>query len=221
MSARSGTQPADIVIVGASGFGRELAQYVRDAIDDRPDVRLKGFLDDDVSKRTGFGTDDGIGVIGDTHTYEVQASDRFLIGVGDPELRKMMAERLTERGARFFTLIHPRAYVAETAVLGEGCIIAPFANVGSNVQLGDHVLVNLYGSAGHDSHIDSCSVISPYGAVNGGALLDEQVFVGSHAVVTPNLKVGRRSKVAAGAVVYRDVPEHSLASGNPAKTFPA
>lgn len=210
----------EIVIVGASGFGRELAQQFLDATEGQPELCLKGFLDDDATKIGEFGTAEGVGVIGDTHTYEIQEDDRFLIGSGDPELRILLAERLAERGAKFFTLVHPRAYVASTAVVGDGCIIAPFANVGSHVRLNNHVLLNLYASAGHDSEIGACSVISPYGTVNGGSEIGDGAFVGSHAVVTPNVKVGQRSKVAAGAVVYRDVPEQSLASGNPAKTYP-
>jgi acetyltransferase-like isoleucine patch superfamily enzyme len=32
--------------------------------------------------------------------------------------------------------------------------------------------------------------------------------------------IGQDCKIAAGAVVYRDVPEGSLAAGNPAKVLP-
>jgi acetyltransferase-like isoleucine patch superfamily enzyme len=63
-------------------------------------------------------------------------------------------------------------------------------------------------------------VISPYGIANGGSVIGDRVFFGTHAVVTPGKKVGSQSKIAAAAVVYRDVPDLSLASGNPAKTFP-
>ena len=63
-------------------------------------------------------------------------------------------------------------------------------------------------------------MLSPYAVVNGGSTLEDEVFMGTHATITPNIRVGRRSKVAAGAVVYRDVPEQSLATGNPAKPFP-
>ena len=39
-------------------------------------------------------------------------------------------------------------------------------------------------------------------------------------MVTPKQEVGCQSKIAAGHVVYRNVPELSLASGNPTKVFP-
>jgi sugar O-acyltransferase (sialic acid O-acetyltransferase NeuD family) len=210
----------DIIIVGASGFGCELAQHVLDVAAGRADIRLKGFVDDDPAKQAEIGAVLAVRVIGDTLAYAIQENDRFLISLGDPNLRKLLSERLGARGARFFSLIHPTAYVAPSATLGAGCIIGPFANVGSNARLGEHVMLNLYASAGHDTHVGSCSVISPYGIANGGSVIGERVLFGTHAVVTPNRKVGDQSHVAAGAVVYRDVPELTLAAGNPAKNFP-
>jgi len=210
----------DIIVVGASDFGRELAQYVQDAAERDPKIRLRGFLDDDPEKKAENAKGPDVEVIDDTLTYTIQEHDRFLIAPGDPAIRKRLSCRLAERGGRFFTLIHPTAYVAPTAKLGEGCIIGPFANVGSFATISDHVLLNLYASAGHDTKIGSWTVISPYASANGGCLIEEQVFFGSHAVVTPNKRVGAQSRVAAGAVVYRDVPELSLAAGNPAKTYP-
>lgn len=210
----------EIIVVGASGFGRELAQYVLEVSNKQPEIRLKGFLDDDPKLRAEAGKIPGVEVIGDTRAYAIQENDRFLISLGDPELRQILAERLAERGAQFFTLIHPTAYVSSSAMLGAGCIIGAFASVGSFARLGDHVLLNLYATAGHDTQIGSHTVISPYGIANGGSTVGERVFFGTHAVVTPNKKVGRQCQLAAGAVVYRDVPEGSLATGNPAKNFP-
>jgi sugar O-acyltransferase (sialic acid O-acetyltransferase NeuD family) len=210
----------DIIIVGASGFGRELAEHVLDVAAGQADIRLKGFLDDDPDKQKDMREVPGLRVIGDTVGYAIQDNDRFLIGPGNPDLRKLLSERLAARGGRFFVLSHPRAYVAASASLGAGCIIGPFANVGSNARLGEHVMLNLYATAGHDTQIGSCSVISPYGIANGGSVIGERVLFGTHAVVTPNRKVGDQSHIAAGAVVYRDVPKLTLATGNPAKCFP-
>jgi hypothetical protein len=33
----------DVIVVGASGFGRELLQYVQDSHKSTPDVHIKGF----------------------------------------------------------------------------------------------------------------------------------------------------------------------------------
>jgi acetyltransferase-like isoleucine patch superfamily enzyme len=51
-------------------------------------------------------------------------------------------------------------------------------------------------------------------------VVGERTFLGSHAAVTPGKTIGAGSKVGAGAVVYRNVPDRHLAMGNPAKAHP-
>jgi sugar O-acyltransferase (sialic acid O-acetyltransferase NeuD family) len=210
----------EIIIVGASGFGRELLQYVRDIHGSSDAVRFKGFLDDDPTCDSEVRRATGVGLIGDTRNYEIGPDDRFVISVGDPGLRQILGDRLKSRGAEFLSLIHPVSYVASNARLGLGCIVGPYAYVGASAKLGDHVLVNLYSAAGHDTVIGSYSVFSPHAVANGGSSVGERVFLGSHAVLTPKVKVGCDSKVAAGAVVYRTIPDGSLAAGNPATAVP-
>jgi sugar O-acyltransferase (sialic acid O-acetyltransferase NeuD family) len=207
----------EIVVVGASGYGREVFQYVRDAAQHDPNIRAKGLIDDDTALRGQVGGDD---IIGDTHTYEIQEHDRFVISAGSPDVRQTLAQRLAGRGGKFITLIHPTAYVAPTARMGVGCIVSPYASVGSNAQVEDHVLLVMYASIAHDCRVGRFCSLSPYSAVAGGGTLEAMVFLGSHALVTQMRLVGRESKIAAGAVVYRDVPERSLATGNPAKFLP-
>jgi sugar O-acyltransferase (sialic acid O-acetyltransferase NeuD family) len=210
----------DVIVVGASGFGRELLQYVHDAYSKTPGMHIKGLLDDDPRKLASVANAMGVGIVGDTSSYAIQENDRFIVSLGDPRLRRVLAERLARRGARFISIVHPTAYVAPTARIGQGCIIGPFANVGSYVQLEDHVLLNLYSAAGHDVHVGAFCVFSPHAIANGGSRVGAGVFVGTHATIAANIRIGAESKIAAASVVYRDVPAQSLATGNPAKAFP-
>ena len=82
------------------------------------------------------------------------------------------------------------------------------------------MLLTWYSSLAHDSICHPFAVLSPYATANGSAVLEEGVFLGTHAVIHPMIRVGTWSKVASGSVVYRDVPPNSLALGNPAKAVP-
>lgn len=47
--------------------------------------------------------------------------------------------------------------------------------------------------------------------------LEPDVWLGGSVVVCPGVTIGRGSVVAAGAVVTKDVPPHTLVAGNPAR----
>lgn len=52
---------------------------------------------------------------------------------------------------------------------------------------------------------------------NGDIVLDEDVWVGSNAVILSGVNVGRGAVVAAGSVVTKDVPAYTVVAGIPAK----
>ncbi len=207
----SEAKQTEVVIIGAGGFSRELLQYVKD----EGRLTVAGFLDDrhpsEVSVPAGYE------VIGTISGYEPHPDQAFVLAIGEPVKRAEIADRFLCQGARFETIIHPLAYVASSSTIGAGSIVAPFASVGASSVVGELVQVHFYASVAHDAVIGRCSALSPYSVVNGGGHLGEAVFLGTRATVNPLKSVGDHSKVAAGSVVYQDVPSWSLAAGNPAK----
>lgn len=47
--------------------------------------------------------------------------------------------------------------------------------------------------------------------------IGNNVFIGFGAIIMPNVRIGRNSVIGAHAVVNHDVPDYSVAAGNPAK----
>jgi len=212
--AQEETPQHHMIIVGAGGFGLEVAAYVEDIIRARGlDFGIAGFLDD---RKAVGAAHAGYSVLGNTES-DIAKDALYIIALGQPQHRRAMAEKLTKRGAKFATLMHPAAYVAATAKIGVGCIIAPFAFVGPEAQLGVHTLVNVSATVGHEAVIGDYGVLAPHANIHGAAQLAEDVFVGSSAVVTNGQSIGARGKVAAGAVVYSDSPADVTTLGNPAR----
>ena len=203
-----------LIVVTAGGFGREVEAYARDA-----GFEVAGFLHDTdryPGSLDGLGLEDR--VLGPVEGYEPRDDEVLAIGLGDIAPRLATAEALLARGARLATVVHPTAWVADTAILEPGVVIAPFAFVGPHARVGELSVLNTYASVGHDSVVGRCCVLAPYAVTNGRVTLQDEVFLATHATVTPRRTVGRRSVVSAGSVVLRDVPARSLAAGNPARS---
>ena len=211
-------ESTEIVLVGAGGLGREVLNYVIEAIRLSPHMRVKGFLDDNPSAVRPDHC--AFPILGSILDYPIEPQERFVMAIGDGVKRAELIRKMEARSARFVTIIHPTAYVASNATVGNGCIVGPFSAIGSDARVGDHVLLTWYSSLAHDAISHPFAVLSPYSTANGGAILEEGVFLGTHAVIHPMIRVGAWSKVASGSVVYRDVPPNCLALGNPAKALP-
>ncbi|HEX6441310.1 MAG TPA: hypothetical protein VF007_03925 [Stellaceae bacterium] len=141
----------------------------------------------------------------------------YLIAIGDPRIRARIWVELLALGIRFATLIHPTAQVASSARIGAGTILCPMSHAGPRSTLGQNLLLNAYAGVGHQSRIGDHCVLSPYSLAAGHAVLGEGCFLGSHVLVAAAKTVGAFGKVAAGSMVYRDLPPRCLALGNPAK----
>jgi sugar O-acyltransferase (sialic acid O-acetyltransferase NeuD family) len=204
-----------IVIVGAGGFAKDVFTYLGDVNLGQSQTNVvRGFL---ATPEPSAQIQSLAPYLGSEHDYTFSPEDRVIVAIGDPAKRRAVTERVAARGAIFMTLIHPRSYVASTAVLGEGCILTPFTFIGPFARVGAHVHVNISGSINHDAVVGDYCTFSPYAAALGGTEVESGVFLGTHATVHPRITVGHNSKIAAGAVVTRSVPPGSLMTGNPAK----
>lgn len=203
----------DIVIVGAGGFAREVFTQLEDCLSDC-EFRVKGFLARESGELKKY-TD--IPVLANPEDYQPGDGDRFVLAIGDISARRRTTEALVGRGGRFLSLIHPTAYVAKTARIGDGAVIYPYATISNAAVLEDFVHLSLYASVGHDSLAGQFSLLSPYATLNGFANIDDDVFMGTHSMLGPGCEIGRQSKVCANTAVLHNVPARSFVYGVPGR----
>jgi len=49
--------------------------------------------------------------------------------------------------------------------------------------------------------------------------IGEHAFVGLHAIIMPGVTIGKGSVIVSGSVVFTNIPDHCIASGNPARVI--
>lgn len=211
----------EVYIVGADGSARELYELLIKPINQVcKDLRMPlafkalGFLDDDPHALDGKVCD--IGIVGGVQNWVVKPEDRFVMGVSDPKRKEELAKVLLEKGAVFVDVIHPWVQVVPGSSHGIGLVAYPGATLGPDVHVGDFVTLLATG-LGHDSKVGSYCTISSFCGINGYVELGDRVFVGSHAVIHPDIKVGDDAYVGTGSVVIRRVKPGTKVFGNPAK----
>ena len=93
-------------------------------------------------------------------------------------------------------------------------IIGPVA-IGNDVHLAQNVTVT-----GLNHNYSEVGVkIANQGVSTQPVVIDDDVWIGAHAVILPGVTVGTHSVVAAGSIVTRSIPAYSICAGNPAKVI--
>lgn len=99
--------------------------------------------------------------------------------------------------------------------IGIHCTVIGPVCIGNHVNLAQGITVTAL------NHIfkDSSRRIDEQGVSTKPVVIGDDVWIGANAVILPGVTIGRHCVVAAGAVVTKDVPDHTLVGGVPAKVI--
>lgn len=203
-----------LIIIGAGGMGREVLQCAKQINQVEKRWNIAGFLDPDEEALRGKKCE--YTVIGDDYDYEIQAEDEFICAAGDGVLRAKLTERLKSRGAKFTTLVHPSALIADTAEIGEGTIIFANSIVSDNVKIGEGCFINYQSSVGHDVVMeDYCTIFSKC-VICGACRIGTGVTMGTASNIVPGITVSENAYICAGSTVMRNLRRNARVIGVPA-----
>lgn len=209
--------PRPLVVVAASGHAKVVIDAARAAgrtvlacFDDNPALHGTTLLGVPVE-----GGSDAVPAFVEAHDAEL------VLAIGVNRVRQRVVDRLaSEVGtARWATVIHPSAVVAESAEVGEGAVVFAGAVVQPDARIGAHAILNTGASVDHDSVVGAFAHIAPGARLAGGVMLGEGAFVGIGACVIPGRTIGAWAVVGAGAAVVRDLAPGGTYVGVPAQSL--
>lgn len=136
------------------------------------------------------------------------------------EIKRIVKELLGKSEGAF---INPPFYcdygfnieVGKNFFANYNCTILDVAKVtiGDNCQMAPNVAIY---TAGHPVHPDSRNSAYEYGI---SVTIGDNCWIGGNSVICPGVHIGSNVIIGAGSVVTRDIPDWSIAAGNPCRVI--
>ncbi|MCR5197248.1 MAG: acyltransferase [Prevotella sp.] len=146
------------------------------------------------------------------------------------------------RGSKIYRSVRMDTPPYRQFALGKGSVVESYScinNAVGDVIIGDHTRIGLHNtiigpvSIGNNVNLaqgitvtalnhnfgDATKRIDEQGVSTKPVVIGNDVWIGANVVVLPGVTIGSHCVVAAGAVVTKDVPDHTLVAGVPAKVI--
>jgi len=142
----------------------------------------------------------------------------FLIPLFTPGHRQAASKEAFAAGFRTaFTLVDPTSIVARSCALAGGIYVNSGCTIGAATRFEDFVFVNRGACIGHHVVLERFVSIGPGAVLGGQVKVGKGSLIGAGAVVLPEVQIGENAVVGAGSIVTKDIPDHTLVLGNPAR----
>ena len=203
----------DIYIIGASGFGREVAWL----LEELSEWNIKGFIDDN---ETIQGEKiNGITVIGTVDFLLGRKEEtNVVIAIGSPSVRSMIYEKLKfNNNILFPNIIEKNVRIDKTIKMGIGNIICSHSILTVNIELGNFNHVNLDCTVGHDVIMNDFITVYPSVNISGNVEIGNYCEIGTGTQIIQGKSIVDNVIIGAGAGVVKNIKESGTYVGCPVR----
>lgn len=205
----------EVVILGAGGHGHVVAEALLGSNQSDGGPLPIAFLDDDASLQGT--TVMGIPVLGPLSKLDDLGVQAATIAIGDNLHRQRAFEAARSIKLPIVSVVHPRAYVARNARVGDGSVICAGAVVGAGATIGEDVIINTSSVVDHHSVVGPHSHIASGATLGGDVRVGECVLVGLSASVRPGVSIADGVTIGVGAAVVGEIAKRGVYVGVPAR----
>lgn len=204
----------ELVIIGASGFAREMFDLANVCFDQKTGFKVKGFLSDNPSTIEEMGYPPVLSTVKD---YVIQPGDVFFCAIGKIVDRVKTVEIILAKGGKFINLIHPTAIISPSVKLGIGIGIKAFCVLAADVIVEDFTFLQSSVIMGHDVHIGRFCQINSFAFFAGLVRVHNMCSINAGAKLIQSALVEEGATVGVGSVVLKRVKKGTTVFGMPAK----
>ena len=203
----------DIYIIGASGFGREVAWL----IEELDEFNVIGFVDD--NKEIQDKKINDIPVVGGIpFLIDQKEETNVVIAIGNPTIRYKIYEQLKEnKNIKFPNIIAKDVRISNSNKLGIGNIICTQSILTVNITLGNFNHINLDCTVGHDVILHDFVTVYPSVNISGNVVVGNYSELGTGTKIIQGKSVTENVIIGAGSVVIKDLIEKGTYVGSPVR----
>lgn len=203
------------IIVGAGGFGKEIAFLLQSI----SRYELIGFVDDSLKMQNQellgkpvLETIDSL--------IELEEETVIFMGIASPDIKEKIYQKINKNNKLIFpNLVAPSALVGINVQLGIGNILMPYTTYTADVVLGNFNMINIGSTIGHDAQIGNYNSIFPSVNISGHVILGDKNEIGVGTKIIQNLRIGNMNIIGAGSVVIKNINNNTKNVGVPTKVI--
>ena len=193
-----------VLVYGAGGHGKTLVELIKSM----HTYHVAGLIDDNMTPGTlisGVPVLGNADVLADCYRQGLRLAVNGVGGIGNVDVRVKVFEILAANQFACPVIVHPTAWVEDSAVLEAGVQVLAHAYVGTEAHVGFGSVLNVGVCFSHDVMAGKVCNFSPGAMLGGNVVVGDYTQVGMNATINLGVKVGRRARIGNGATVKADL----------------
>ena len=142
---------------------------------------------------------------------------KYILGIGDNNLREKVAKLIISKSNILENVIDPHAVISKSANIGKGVFVSKGVLVNAFSIIGNFTILNTGCIIEHECEIGTAAHIAPGAVLAGNVKVGNRSFIGANAVIRQGVIIGDDVIIGAGSVVLQNVGNNSKLVGNPGR----
>lgn len=148
--------------------------------------------------------------------YFKKVDNRFIVSIGDNQLREKIAHEFTQLGGYNASFISKNSFIGISAQIAPtGVFVFHQCSVSMNARIDEGSIVYIFSGIGHNSHLKKYCLVSS-DVTMSNVTIGEYSTIGIGVKFKPGITLGAQSLVGTGSVVTKSFGDHAILYGVPA-----
>jgi sugar O-acyltransferase (sialic acid O-acetyltransferase NeuD family) len=131
-------------------------------------------------------------------------------GLENMNERNLIYQKLKSFGFLLPNIIHPKAIIEPSVIIGEGNQLFAGTNIGSYSKIGNNCILNSNSIISHDCTLGDNIHMTPGSILAGGVNVGNNTIIGMGATVTMDIKIGKNVIIYNGKNIFGNISDNAI-----------